>query len=256
MKKLLLFFCFFIAYSGLSQNVGIGTTPSQKLDVNGNLKINGAFMPAGQPGTSGQILMSNGANTNPSWESTAALSNFPGRAFIRVNTNTGDVSTRNIFSNTATTSQSDSVDLISPDYNIGSHITVLAGSGLTPGIGNKIIINTAGFYQIAGILTSTIQHPSSGSFSPQVNNTLAIKKNSGGILNLELTSPQKMEVVPLNTSTVHNYTLTIPFNFYYQFNANDEFTFKTNFTNVSGMAPYNNIGQINPSYFSVILLSQ
>ena len=49
-------------------NVGIGTTtPAQKLDVIGNLQFSQALMPNGQPGTSGQVLISQGANTAPIW---------------------------------------------------------------------------------------------------------------------------------------------------------------------------------------------
>jgi hypothetical protein len=49
-------------------NVGIGTsTPSQKLDIVGNLELNGALMPGGAAGTSGQMLLSGGANTACTW---------------------------------------------------------------------------------------------------------------------------------------------------------------------------------------------
>ncbi len=54
----------------ISQNVGIGTTtPSQKLDINGNIKISGALMPNNDAGNSGQLLMSGGAGAAPSWSS-------------------------------------------------------------------------------------------------------------------------------------------------------------------------------------------
>ncbi|MGN6618354.1 MAG: tail fiber domain-containing protein, partial [Ilyomonas sp.] len=51
-----------------SNNVGIGTTtPTAKLDVNGNFRLSGAFMPNNSAGTAGYILQSNGANTAPTW---------------------------------------------------------------------------------------------------------------------------------------------------------------------------------------------
>jgi len=53
---------------GLGQNVGIGTNaPTQRLHVQGNLRLEGAFMPNDQPGAPGNILLSQGANTPPIW---------------------------------------------------------------------------------------------------------------------------------------------------------------------------------------------
>ena len=70
---------FYTTASGISANavlvdsagkVGIGIlTPAEKLDVTGNLKLTGAFMPGGNAGTSGYFLTSNGAGTSPSWSS-------------------------------------------------------------------------------------------------------------------------------------------------------------------------------------------
>jgi hypothetical protein len=55
--------------------VGIGTgSPSQKLDVKGNVKMSGALMPNNSAGTSGQILTSAGPNNPPTWQN-SALSN-------------------------------------------------------------------------------------------------------------------------------------------------------------------------------------
>ncbi len=60
----LLVLCYFSSYS----QVGIGTTtPSEKLDVAGNIKFSGAIMPNNDPGTTGKILTSNGPNTPPTW---------------------------------------------------------------------------------------------------------------------------------------------------------------------------------------------
>lgn len=68
--KHLIFIILLLPLCLIAQNVGIGTTaPSQKLDVNGNLKISGALMPANDPGTSGQLLMSGGAGAPPTWSS-------------------------------------------------------------------------------------------------------------------------------------------------------------------------------------------
>ncbi|KXH83416.1 hypothetical protein [Chryseobacterium kwangjuense] len=57
-------------------NVGVGTsTPQKTLHVNGaaqitnELNVGGTATTAGSPGTSGQVLTSNGANTAPTWKS-------------------------------------------------------------------------------------------------------------------------------------------------------------------------------------------
>ena len=57
-------------------NIGMGTTaPTQKLDVVGNVKFSNALMPNNLPGSSGQMLLSQGANTAPIWG--PALQNLP-----------------------------------------------------------------------------------------------------------------------------------------------------------------------------------
>lgn len=49
-------------------NVGINnTTPSEKLDVTGNVKFSGALMPNNAAGTAGQVLVSAGPNQPPAW---------------------------------------------------------------------------------------------------------------------------------------------------------------------------------------------
>jgi hypothetical protein len=51
-----------------AQNVGIGTaSPSEKLDVLGNLKFSGALMPNNNAGTVGRLLQSAGAGAPPTW---------------------------------------------------------------------------------------------------------------------------------------------------------------------------------------------
>ncbi|MEY3442605.1 MAG: hypothetical protein RLZZ519_886 [Bacteroidota bacterium] len=65
---LLLLLSLLLGGSAVAQNVGIGiNTPLQKLHVNGNLRFDGALMPNGNPGTSGQVLISQGAGVAPIW---------------------------------------------------------------------------------------------------------------------------------------------------------------------------------------------
>ena len=50
-------------------NVGIGTSaPTQPLHVAGNLRLDNAFMPGNNAGTTGQVLVSQGAGTAPVWQ--------------------------------------------------------------------------------------------------------------------------------------------------------------------------------------------
>jgi len=59
-------------------NVGINTTaPSQRLHVDGNLRLDDAFMPGNDAGTTGQVLLSDGGGNAPTWgpgmENTGAI---------------------------------------------------------------------------------------------------------------------------------------------------------------------------------------
>ncbi|MPM61592.1 hypothetical protein SDC9_108452 [bioreactor metagenome] len=55
-------------------NVGIGTTtPTQKMDVAGAVQFSGALMPNSNSGTSGQILVSQGAGTAPLWQNPTSI---------------------------------------------------------------------------------------------------------------------------------------------------------------------------------------
>jgi len=59
-----------------SGNVGIGTTaPSERLDVQGNVRFSGALMPGGNPGTSGQVLVSQGQDQPPVWQTLPSSNN-------------------------------------------------------------------------------------------------------------------------------------------------------------------------------------
>jgi hypothetical protein len=56
-------------------NVGIAnTTPSEKLDVTGNVRFSGALMPNNLAGTSGYLLSSSGTGTSPVWLNPATIS--------------------------------------------------------------------------------------------------------------------------------------------------------------------------------------
>ena len=57
--------------------IGIGTaSPSEKLDVSGNIRFSGAIMPNNLPGTSGQVLTSAGAGAAPTWSTPSSAVNI------------------------------------------------------------------------------------------------------------------------------------------------------------------------------------
>jgi hypothetical protein len=59
-----------------SGNVGINaSSPTEKLDVVGNVKFSQALMPNNLPGSTGQLLVSQGANTAPQWKSATSVIN-------------------------------------------------------------------------------------------------------------------------------------------------------------------------------------
>lgn len=60
-----------------NNNVGIGTiTPTEVLDVVGNVKMSGALMPNNTAGTTGQVLTSAGAGAAPTWTTPATSTNI------------------------------------------------------------------------------------------------------------------------------------------------------------------------------------
>ena len=76
-------------------NVGIGTVaPTEKLQVEGNIQFSGALMPGGNAGTTGQVLVSQGAGNAPQWQDLSALTGFYKLLFVdawnpSVNSNLG-----------------------------------------------------------------------------------------------------------------------------------------------------------------------
>lgn len=61
-----------IMYKATTGNVGIGTTtPTEKLDIDGNIRFSGALMPNNTAGTAGQVLVSSGTGQSPVWQTIA-----------------------------------------------------------------------------------------------------------------------------------------------------------------------------------------
>lgn len=52
----------------VNNRTGFGTAgPTERVDISGNLRVSGAFMPNNTAGTSGQLLQSNGPGVAPTW---------------------------------------------------------------------------------------------------------------------------------------------------------------------------------------------
>lgn len=75
MKKLFFFISTLSTVLCVAQNVGIGTTnPTEKLDVNGNVNVNGQLKISGNSGNAGQVLMKDASN-NLSWGNLSRFKN-------------------------------------------------------------------------------------------------------------------------------------------------------------------------------------
>jgi hypothetical protein len=154
MNRILLLFtiCLFFK-STLAQNVGVGTSsPSQKLDVAGNLRVSGAIMPGGTAGASGQALVSNGPGQPPTWENLAytgggkfwvTLANS-----IRTGTQTPVGRGVNwVLNNGSEVSQEDTVDFAGV-FVQGTGIDVSNQGSLE----NYITVNKTGLYHFEGTI--------------------------------------------------------------------------------------------------------
>ena len=108
MKKIILIAFLCNAWMLSAQNVGIGTnTPSEKLDVVGNVEFSGSLEPGTVPGVSGQVLLSDGANNAPYWGVNLGAINEISRWVyppLNVNANTTYQITANIPGVTSTSS--------------------------------------------------------------------------------------------------------------------------------------------------------
>lgn len=65
-------------WDNTNKRLGIGTTsPSERLHIGGNLQFTGALMPNGSAGTTGQVLVSQGAGNAPQWTSASTIESDP-----------------------------------------------------------------------------------------------------------------------------------------------------------------------------------
>ena len=135
-------------------NVGIGTTtPSEKLDVTGNVKFSGALMPNNLAGTSGQVLTSAGAGVVPTWTTLSGfttLINDAGSRNLFAGALVGANGTDNVFVGES----AGAGNSLTGDYNV--IIGSLAAQNKTDGDLNTIIGWHAGFAGTVNHIANTL----------------------------------------------------------------------------------------------------
>lgn len=186
-------------------NVGIGTNaPTQKLDVTGNLRVSGAFMPNGIAGTAGQVLTSNGGATAPVWQN--APSAFTGGRFsVRYDNTTAQTAgsqTDNLFSTAldAPTSQSALISFFALDYNTNADVSIDIAN-------HRFTFNRAGLYHLEGMVRYFVTSQQTQSAGLQANVGLRINGNAGLVFLMNQAIVENAGMV----STNNTYAANIPF---------------------------------------------
>jgi hypothetical protein len=223
----------------IAQKIGIGTiTPDEKLHVAGNIKadtVKSYALKITTNAAAGKVLTSDNSG-NALWEN--AVSTGSSKCYMNIVLNSNTVG--RIGFDLTNALQSDSVDLGTPRYNIGSDFTVNTG-GTT---GNKIIINNNGLYHIEGFVTFTVLGSTSGlTYFGRLQ--LATRESNTNILH-EITGPESLSQIDFQPATF-NYQKGIKFAMDRYFIAGSELTLITRFENLSALSGIN----VNSGYLSM-----
>ncbi len=158
-------------------NVGIGTsTPSQKLDINGNLSLNGALMPGGSAGTAGQVLLSTGSGTAPVWGNT----NGSGWSLTG---NSGTVNGTNFIGttdNVAFNVRVNNQPALHIDNSTGYSTFLGYQAGMSMTNGSATLIGYAAGMDITTGVDNTLVGLGAGSFTTTGNENTALGSNAFG----------------------------------------------------------------------------
>lgn len=213
-----------------AQNVGIGTSsPSQKLDVAGNIKLTGAIMPNGIAGNAGQVLTSNGTGTAATWESPAYTG--AGRFWIIPTNNsrsTGSFSGRggwNLDGAANETTQTDSLDFGSSNES-GTDFTI-NNPGL---VNNYVTVNRTGLYHFEGVLRYFVTSTLSVAMLPRATLDFLVNQPSSPDLSLILLEDPMDKTGGTETgSPANNFNYTAKFQLNIHLQSGSTITFRTGF---------------------------
>ncbi|MEO5647456.1 MAG: hypothetical protein ABIQ56_03780 [Chitinophagaceae bacterium] len=232
MKKFAFLFMALVVCDNLraQNNVGIGTnSPTQKLDVLGNLKVSGAMMPGDNAGLAGQVLTSSGPGVSPTWKNLAYSEG--GRFYIvpTNNTRTGSSFTGrgnwNLDGASNQTSQEDSLDFGSTNET-GSDFTI-SNPGLT---GNFITVNRTGLYHFEGTIRYFVTSAISVILLSRSTLDFVANQPSATDLNfLLLEDPMDKTAGSETSSSTNQYNYTAKFSLNIHLQAGTTCTFKTGF---------------------------
>ena len=104
-------------------------TPTEALDVTGNVKFSGALMPNNTAGTSGQVLTSAGAGTVPTWQTNTSESTTIGAFQSSGNSNGLTLSGTDIRLHAATVSTPGGVNVGQQTFGVGADTKIFNGTG-------------------------------------------------------------------------------------------------------------------------------
>jgi hypothetical protein len=235
---LLIMFCTCLKL--MAQNIGIGTTnPTQKLDVEGNLKLSGAIMPGGNAGTAGQVLVSNGLHAAPVWQTLQTTGSS--RFLVTTAANSNSAGRQGFNANTGSSIQDDSLDLGTVRYIAGPDFTVFN----TGTVNNHIQIANDGLYHFEGQIPFFLNH-SSTTLKPVHSLSMFF------VLPAENTGRIIINDEPLSiTGTVAGiqYSKAVPFMMNVYITAGAKIYFVTQFENLTNY-PYSSIGVTAGGYIS------
>ncbi|MEQ1733426.1 MAG: tail fiber domain-containing protein [Bacteroidia bacterium] len=188
-----------------SGNVGIGnTTPTEKLDVAGNVKLSGALMPNNLAGAVGNVLLSAGAGVAPTWLATGTTGQVLTSAGAGVAPTWTTNNNWNILGNAGTVvatnfmGTTDNVDVVFKRDNVRAGL--LNGSSTSFGVGALNPASTGGFNTALG--ANSMLNNAAGAFNTAVGVNSLIQ-NTAGVGNIAVGYTSMLN------NTVGNYNTAI-----------------------------------------------